>query len=75
VSAVLPFPAKPAHYHAGLDALRVRARAVDATSAELRQATLIFTREYLAGRSTAAAVALAHNALPRVRRVAPDGAA
>lgn len=66
-AVILPFPRDPANYTAGLLAVRARAQASHATTRQLGHALAIFTAEFHAGRSTAAAVALANASMRPVR--------
>lgn len=69
-AVVIPFPSDPSRLHAGMDAVRARAKALNAPTDALRRSIGILLRELQAGRSTASAVALANSALlPRRQAV------
>ena len=63
MAAVIHLPADVARFHAGLDAVRHRAREVGASPDRRRLAMQTLLTEMLAGRSSGASVALANSAL------------
>lgn len=72
MSAVIVRLPDPTCLRAGMQAVRHRAAAYDATADALRRALRILLQEMQAGRSTAAAVALANTSLPN-RRIPSAG--
>ncbi|KAF1697970.1 hypothetical protein CSC62_07430 [Pseudoxanthomonas jiangsuensis] len=63
MAAIIHLPADVARFHAGLDAVRHRAREVGATPERRRLAMQTLLAEMRAGRSSGAAVALANSAM------------
>ena len=76
-AAIIHLPADLPRLRAGIDAVRARAAALDASPHALRRALQVLLAELQAGRSSGAAVALANSTLsPTPRRwIQPGGAA
>ncbi len=74
-STIIQLPADVARFRAGMSAVRARAIALDAAPDALRRALQTLLAEMHAGRSSAAAVALANSALKPQRRAQLHGGA
>ena len=72
---VVHLPADVGRFHAGMDAVRERASTLGVSAQTLRGALQILLAEMLAGRSSAAAVALANSSMRPYRWPESNGGA
>ncbi|MBD9368830.1 hypothetical protein [Xanthomonas sp. XNM01] len=75
MATVIHLPADVPRFRAGMAAVRTRAQRDHASPAARRNALNVLLHEMQAGRSSAAAVALANSSLQRMRQVRTGGAA
>mgnify|MGYP001264859153 CR=1 FL=1 len=74
MATIIPLPS-PIHLRAGMEAVRERGQSLGVSADTVRRALQVLLREMQAGRSSAAAVALANSSMRPHRWATPGDAA